>query len=440
MMRMKEIGDKVHWLWLTVHRLLDQVSSNVSDQAFVDVTSTYHVDNAGTTDAAPAITAALASLTANGRTAWFPDGLYDIDTVPTIPAGSMLRVSPGATFTGTQAAVMTALAAPEALQQNGAASTTAATPIQAIQSANNGNGAFGGFEQFLFSTPFAGTWDNLMCFGWNASRRNATDAVSRWNWEQNYFVGGQNLFETYLEYWPWGQGSFYRPLYTNCNRSTAEGVTIIAHGLGNGANSAVAIQNGEGTISYALFGAATSEAGGVTIGVAALPFTLAGQMFTATTGNATWTSSGFIDFVAVNIYLDGTTTHFRNDGASSTYGQIGAAGLQIQVPLLGQSVPLQTGSASVGLSHGGATVLTAPQYQNPTILLTDTGLTSTATVTLPTTTGPSEWTVNTLGVTFGGHSVVLSMGTGAKQVTVNAGSVQRIYSDGTGNLYALTYT
>jgi hypothetical protein len=90
------------------------------------------------------------------------------------------------------------------------------------------------------------------------------------------------------------------------------------------------------------------------------------------------------------------------------------------------------------LGHTGTTTLTAAQYQNRVLLLDDSGLTGNATVVLPTING--FFIVDTTGVTFGGHDVILSMGTAAKTLTIAAAARQLVYSDGIGSLYAAAMT
>lgn len=95
----------------------------------------------------------------------------------------------------------------------------------------------------------------------------------------------------------------------------------------------------------------------------------------------------------------------------------------------GNAQPLTLGHTTVTLGHGGTTVLTSTQYQNPILVLSDTGLTSDATVQVPATAG-SIYYVTTALVVNGGHSIFLNFGGGPTVTLAAAASV--VLFDGNG--------
>lgn len=96
--------------------------------------------------------------------------------------------------------------------------------------------------------------------------------------------------------------------------------------------------------------------------------------------------------------------------------------------------PLPAGLFPFALSHGGPTSLSVPAFGLPIVPLTDSGLTSNATVTFPAPT--TVYLVDLTGVTFGGHTVILQAGTGAKTASVTAAGVYLVYVTGN-NVYAV---
>jgi hypothetical protein len=142
-----------------------------------------------------------------------------------------------------------------------------------------------------------------------------------------------------------------------------------------------------------------------------------------------------------NFVMDGYNSQSYVQHGGHTVICFNANEIQCCEPLRGATSPLLfASSGAIALSHGGTTSLSAVQSAKPMLQFTDSGLTENATVVLPTTAGPAEWTVDLTGINFGGRNVTLSMGTAAKMVTISTPSVIRVYSDGAGRLFALTYT
>jgi hypothetical protein len=141
-----------------------------------------------------------------------------------------------------------------------------------------------------------------------------------------------------------------------------------------------------------------------------------------------------------SLLVDGYNHRFAFEQQGAVVFQIGYAGtVTSSLPLGGTTTPLQMASTAVPLGGGGTTTLTAAQYTRPALRLTDPGLTANATVVLPTTQGPTEWTIDLTAVAFGAATVTLQVGTTAKPLVVSGPAVLRVYSDGVGSVYGLAY-
>ncbi len=113
-----------------------------------------------------------------------------------------------------------------------------------------------------------------------------------------------------------------------------------------------------------------------------------------------------------------------------------AAQINCAVPLAGnatQSLPLQLAIATQTLGHGGTTTLSAAKYSCPILQLTDSGLTSGATLVLPSTT--ALYMIDTTGVSFGAQTLTIE-GAGGTTKTVSrvaaSGTVFWVYVYGSG--------
>jgi Right handed beta helix region len=140
------------------------------------------------------------------------------------------------------------------------------------------------------------------------------------------------------------------------------------------------------------------------------------------------------DHNVVNSFLTPTLLSGSNqtsiqilDTQGGTFGVFGPVG--------GYNAPLQYQSQSIGLSHGGLVTISTAVGQYPELLLSDTGLTGASTLKLPTTSGPTEWTLDFTDVSFAGHTVTVEVGTAAKTLAVTSPGVYRVRSDGIGSIY-----
>jgi hypothetical protein len=378
----------------------------------------------------------LAYVAASGGSywSWYPTG-------STVPAGAVTQAGVNGTWALAPSIVQTQ---PDnvtnilPLMVQPAASPGYTTPSPALFEF--------GVEEELFTT----TYDAVGHLGYNIFGANATEPQVRWSIESNYeFAPGDKRVEAHLQcYEPGTVAGFIRPLSISYQRGNST-----APAGPKGLLEIFMQWNDAGTpnsafLSFSEYSTSSQIVNWKTDSVQFVPaqyiFNYNVAIWQTAYAAGTNPNSVFslrADSVGANrIEIDGYnqlyTLKIANTRCIYAYGGQLSLGFVVK----GDGAPLLYAATAPTLGHGGATVLTATQASNPVLQLTDTGLTSNATVTLPTTASPAEWTVDLTGVVFGGHSVNLTMGTGGKTVTVSAQSVVRVYSDGVGKLYALTYT